>query len=89
MLQSLLNAGGGIYIGLTVFAVMMSLIGAFYYLRVVKVMYFDAPVQTAAIEAAADQRFVLALNGALVLGLGLMPGGLMMLCDQAILALWH
>jgi NADH-quinone oxidoreductase subunit N len=89
VLQSLLNAGGGIYIGLTVFAVMMSLIGAFYYLRVVKVMYFDAPVQTAAIEAAADQRFVLALNGALVLGLGLMPGGLMMLCDQAILALWH
>ena len=89
VLQSLLNAGGGVYIGLTVFAVMMSLIGAFYYLRVVKVMYFDAPVQTAAIEAAADQRFVLALNGALVLGLGLMPGGLMMLCDQAILALWH
>jgi NADH-quinone oxidoreductase subunit N len=89
VLQSLLNAGGGIYIGLTVFAVMMSLIGAFYYLRVVKVMYFDAPVQTAAIEAAADQRIVLALNGALVLGLGLMPGGLMMLCDQAILALWH
>jgi len=89
VLQSLLNAGGGIYIGLTVFAVMMSLIGAFYYLRVVKVMYFDAPVQTAPIEAAPDQRFVLALNGALVLGLGLMPGGLMMLCDQAILALWH
>ncbi|MCX7251311.1 MAG: NADH-quinone oxidoreductase subunit NuoN [Burkholderiales bacterium] len=89
VLQSLLNAGGGVYIGLTVFAVMMSLIGAFYYLRVVKVMYFDAPVQTAAIEAAADQRIMLALNGALVLGLGLMPGGLMMLCDQAILALWH
>ena len=89
VLQSLLNAGGGIYIGLTVFAVMMSLIGAFYYLRVVKVMYFDAPVQTAPIEAAADQRIMLGLNGALVLGLGLMPGGLMMLCDQAILALWH
>jgi len=89
VLQSLLNAGGGVYIGLTVFAVMMSLIGAFYYLRVVKVMYFDAPVQTAPIEAAADQRFVLALNGALVLGLGLLPGGLMMLCDRAILALWH
>ncbi|MEO0004219.1 MAG: NADH-quinone oxidoreductase subunit NuoN [Pseudomonadota bacterium] len=89
VLQSLLNAGGGVYIGLTVFAVMMSLIGAFYYLRVVKVMYFDAPLQTAAIEAAPDQRFVLMLNGALVLGLGLMPGGLMMLCDQAILSLWH
>ena len=89
VLQSLLNAGGGIYIGLTVFAVMMSLIGAFYYLRIVKVMYFDAPVQTAAIEAPADARFVLSLNGALVLVLGLVPGGLMTLCDQAILALWH
>ncbi len=89
VLQSLLNAGGGIYIGLTVFAVMMSLIGAFYYLRIVKVMYFDAPVQTASIEAPADARFVLSLNGALVLVLGLVPGGLMTLCDQAILALWH
>ncbi len=89
VLQSLLNAGGGIYIGLTVFAVMMSLIGAFYYLRIVKVMYFDAPVQTAAIEAPADVRLVLSLNGALVLVLGLVPGGLMTLCDQAILALWH
>ena len=89
VLQSLLNAGGGIYIGLTVFAVMMSLIGAFYYLRVVKVMYFDAPVQTAAIEAPSDVRLVLSINGALVLVLGLVPGGLMTLCDQAILALWH
>ena len=76
-------------IGLAVFAVMMSLIGAFYYLRVVKVMYFDAPVQTAAIEAPSDVRLVLSINGALVLVLGLVPGGLMTLCDQAILALWH
>ncbi len=89
VLQSLLNAGGGVHLGLTVFAVMMSLIGAFYYLRVVKVMYFDAPTQTAAIDAPSDVRLVLTLNGALVLGLGLLPGGLMTLCDQAILALWH
>ena len=89
VLQSLLNAGGGVYIGLTVFAVLMSMVGAFYYLRVVKVMYFDAPTQTEPVVAGFDVRLVLGINGALVLGLGLLPGGLMSLCDQAILALWH
>jgi NADH-quinone oxidoreductase subunit N len=84
VLQTLLQAGGGVYLGLAVFAVLMSLIGAFYYLRVVKVMYFDAPVQTAAIEAPFDVRAVLAINGALVLVLGLVPGGLMALCADAI-----
>jgi NADH-quinone oxidoreductase subunit N len=62
----------------------MSLIGAFYYLRLVKVMYFDAPTQTAEIEAGADARSVLSLNGALVLVLGILPGGLMTLCAQAV-----
>ncbi len=50
-------------------------------------MYFDAPTQTAAIEAGADVRTVLSLNGALVLALGILPGGLMALCAQAIAAL--
>jgi len=59
-------------------------VGAFYYLRVVKVMYFDPPVQTAPIEAPLDIRVVLTINGALVLILGLVPGGLMTLCAQAI-----
>ena len=49
----------------------------------------DEPVQTAAIDAPIDVRVVLSINGALVLGLGLLPGGLMALCDQAILSLWH
>jgi NADH-quinone oxidoreductase subunit N len=89
VLQSLLNAGGGVYVGLTVFAVMMSLIGAFYYLRVVKVMYFDAPTQTAEVQAPSDARLVLAINGALVLLLGVFPSGLQDLCTQAIHALWH
>jgi NADH-quinone oxidoreductase subunit N len=84
VLQALLASSEGFYIGLAVFAVMMSLIGAFYYLRVVKVMYFDAPTQTAAITAGGDARFVLTVNGALVLLLGLMPGGLMTLCAQAV-----
>jgi NADH-quinone oxidoreductase subunit N len=83
----LLASSQPVYIGLAVFAVIMSLIGAFYYLRLVKVMYFDAPTQTAGIAAGLDARSVLSLNGALVLGLGLLPGGLMALCAQAITAL--
>jgi hypothetical protein len=65
-----------------VFAVMMSLIGAFYYLRVVKVMYFDAPVTATTVSAPRDVRTVLTLNGALILILGIVPGGLMTLCAQ-------
>eukprot|EP01036_Dinobryon_divergens_P055458 gene55458-74049_t len=57
----------------------MSLIGAFYYLRVVKVMYFDAPLTATNVSAPVDVRVVLTINGALVLGLGLLPGGLMAL----------
>jgi NADH-quinone oxidoreductase subunit N len=85
VLQALVASGETAYIALAVFAVVMSLIGAFYYLRVVKVMYFDAPVQTAAIQAPLDVRVVLTLNGALLFVLGLLPGGLMALCSEAIL----
>ena len=62
----------------------MSLIGSFYYLRVVKVMYFDAPITATTVSASADVRIVLSINGALVLILGILPGGLMTLCAQAI-----
>ncbi len=84
VLQALVASGDSLHIGLAVYAVMMSLIGAFYYLRVVKVMYFDAPTITARITAAIDVRAVLTLNGALLLLLGLLPGGLMALCANAI-----
>jgi NADH-quinone oxidoreductase subunit N len=87
VLQALLASSQPIYIGLAVFAVAMSLIGAFYYLRLVKVMYFDAPTQTAGISAGMDARSVLSVNGALVLVLGILPGGLMALCAQAIAVL--
>jgi NADH-quinone oxidoreductase subunit N len=89
VLQALVASSLPVYIGLALFAVVMSLIGAFYYLRVVKVMYFDAPVQTAAIEAPADARAVLFVNGLMVLGLGILPGGLMTLCSQAVQNLFH
>ena len=88
VLQALLASSDAFYIGLAVFAVLMSLVGAFYYLRLVKVMYFDEPTQTAAIEAGADVRSVLTINGALVLILGIVPGGLMALCAQAVASLF-
>ena len=84
VLQALVSSGQAVHIGLAVFAVMMSLVGAFYYLRVVKVMYFDEPVHAEAIHAPADIRVVLSINGALVLVLGLFPGGLMALCARAV-----
>lgn len=65
-------------------AVLMSLIGAFYYLRVVKVMYFDKPLTAGPIVAPMDVRSVLSFNGLLVLILGIFPGGLMGLCADAI-----
>ncbi len=84
VLQALMASGQGLYIALAVFAVIMSLIGAFYYLRVVKVMYFDAPLTATSVSAPLDVRVVLTVNGALVLVLGLLPGGLMALCADAI-----
>jgi NADH-quinone oxidoreductase subunit N len=71
-------------IWLAVFAVVMSLIGAFYYLRVVKVMYFDEPDTDAPIEAGFEMRVLLSANGLAVLVLGVMPGPLMALCLAAI-----
>ena len=86
VLQALITAHQTSYLVLAVFAVVMSLIGAFYYLRVVKVMYFDEPLaaNNQPISAPADARAVLAVNGALILILGIMPGGLMTLCAQSI-----
>ncbi|AOB40335.1 NADH-quinone oxidoreductase subunit NuoN [Bordetella parapertussis] len=84
VLQALVEAG---HVALAVVAVMFSLIGAFYYLRVVKVVYFDDPVdQPAALAVTAGQRSILSLNGALILVLGILPGGLMALCVQVIQA---
>jgi NADH-quinone oxidoreductase subunit N len=70
--------------GLAVFAVMMSLIGAFYYLRVVKLMYFDEPISALPIEASFDMRLLLTVNGLLVLFLGIVPGGLLAICYSSI-----
>ena len=81
VLEGALNAG---YTWLVVFAVLMSVIGAFYYLRVVKLMYFDAPLDASPIVAAAGFRSLLAMNAFGLLALGLFPGVLMTACLNAI-----
>jgi NADH-quinone oxidoreductase subunit N len=62
---------------LAVFAVLFSLVGAFYYLRVVKVMYFDAPTDMSPIEGPRDMRILLSLNGLAVALVGLLPQGVL------------
>lgn len=69
---------------LAIVAVLFSLVGAFYYLRVVKAMYFDAPADDVPVQATLGLRSLLSVNGLLVLVLGLFPAGLMGLCYQAI-----
>ena len=84
VLQALISTNDALHLYLAIFAVAMSLIGAFYYLRIVKVMYFDEPTDTSPIVIPAGPRAVLSLNGATVLMLGILPGGLMAMCAQAI-----
>jgi NADH-quinone oxidoreductase subunit N len=67
-----------------VVAVLLSLVGAFYYLRIVKTIYFDEPVDTHEVHATEGSRALLVVNGALVLLLGLLPGPLMTLCVDAV-----
>jgi NADH-quinone oxidoreductase subunit N len=84
ILQALVSTGQGAYIGLAVFAVLMSLIGAFYYLRVVKVMYFEEASTVVPQPRSSGVSALLALNGAAVLVLGILPGGLVGMCRDAI-----
>ncbi len=70
---------------LAVVAVLFSLIGAFYYLRVVKLMYFDAPETEAPIEAGMHMRLLLSANGLAVAVLGFFPQVIMTLCAYALL----
>jgi NADH-quinone oxidoreductase subunit N len=84
VLQALIASGQALDISIAIFAVLMSLVGAFYYLRLVKVMYFDAPISATTVVAPLDVRVVLCINGALVLCLGLFPNGLMDLGARAV-----
>jgi len=65
-------------------AVVFSIIGAYYYLRIIKLMYFDKADNMTAIRASRQMRFVLSLNGVAILIIGLAPGLLMSICVTAM-----
>jgi NADH-quinone oxidoreductase subunit N len=69
---------------LVLIAAATSVIGAFYYLRIVKLMYFDAPGDLPATERDTGARVVLGFNAAAVLVLGLLPGPLLDLCARVL-----
>jgi NADH-quinone oxidoreductase subunit N len=81
VLQAALQAGHVIPV---VFAVLMATVGAFYYLRIVKIMYFDSPQDDSPITAPFDMRLVLSINSTALLILGIFPQTLMNICAYAI-----
>jgi NADH-quinone oxidoreductase subunit N len=77
VIKSALDAG---MLWLAIIAVVFSVVGAFYYLRIVKLMYFDEPVTGAAIDAPVDFRAAISLNGIMMLGLGIFSSSLIAVC---------
>jgi NADH-quinone oxidoreductase subunit N len=71
---------------LALVGVFFSIIGAYYYLRVVKMIYFDKPITDLPILASLDARVAISVNGLALLLLGLFPAGLLSLCQIAIAA---
>ena len=74
---ALIHAG---YITLAVIALLFALVGAFYYIRVVKVMYFDAPDDVSPIVTPMNTQLALSINSLALLALGIFPAALMQLC---------
>jgi NADH-quinone oxidoreductase subunit N len=81
VLQAVLGAG---HVWLAVVAVLFALVGTFYYIRIVKLMYFDEPQDASPIDAKLDIRVLLSANGLAMLALGILPQPLMQLCFNAI-----
>ena len=77
VLKELVDAG---FVWLAAMAVFFSIIGAYYYIRVIKLMYFDKADSMTAIKASKQMRFALSINGLALLILGLMPGALLAIC---------
>ena len=69
---------------LAIVAVLLSVIGAFYYLRIIKLMYFDQPEDATPLDASLDMRVAMTANGLAVLALGIFPGALLALCASAL-----
>jgi len=84
VLQAMIATNDPLYIKLAIGAVVLSLVGAFYYLLVIKVSFFDEPSERGALSAPADARLVMSLNGVAVVLFGLMPDGLLKMCAVAV-----
>ncbi|WP_298011363.1 NADH-quinone oxidoreductase subunit NuoN [uncultured Aquabacterium sp.] len=84
VLQALITTNSPLLLQISIVAVVLSLIGAFYYLRVIKVMYFDEPTDVTPVAEGGAARALLSVNALAVLVLGVLPGGLMALCARAI-----
>ncbi|MFU8877872.1 MAG: NADH-quinone oxidoreductase subunit NuoN, partial [Wenzhouxiangellaceae bacterium] len=80
VIAAVIDAG---FMWLAVLAVITAVIGAFYYLRVVKLMYFDEPERDEPVTAPTDFRAMLTVNGLAMLGLGIFSGGLIGVCVRA------
>ena len=65
-------------------AFVLSVVAAFYYLRVIKVMYFDEPADSVVVDAGGTLRVLLSINGLAVLVLGIFPGALIDLCARVL-----
>jgi len=82
VLESVVDAG---FIWLAVIAVVMSVVGAFYYLRIIILMYVHKAEDSQPIEAGFDIKAVLSLNGLIILGLGIFPSALLVICASSIM----
>ena len=81
VIQAVLNVG---YIWLAVVAVLFSVVGAFFYLRIIKLMYFDDPTDSSVLGGSVLMRTVLSANALLVFGLGVAPASLIAICQRAL-----
>jgi NADH-quinone oxidoreductase subunit N len=81
VLEAVVRSG---MVWLAVVAVIFAIIGAFYYLRVIKLMYFDKAEDTTPLESSMDMKIVMSANGLVVLALGIYPTALMTLCAGAL-----
>jgi NADH-quinone oxidoreductase subunit N len=81
VIQAVLNVG---FTWLAVVAVLFSVVGAYFYLRIVKLMYFDEPTDSTVLGGSVLMRTVLSANALLVFALGVAPAALIAICQRAL-----
>lgn len=88
IIQVLLSAPGALYVGLALFAVLMSVVGAFYYIRIIKIMFFDPPTTNQPslnLHGRKAAHAMLAFNGFLIIALGILPAALLRISQESTL----